>query len=804
MTSSHAPTSSTPVGGLPGWRAGLSTTLLAMALGLPLSQAEEGQAPNPTEHNEAKEGGEEGQAEARANPTRSSLTIFGSQEGVNATPGSGFYLSGEELRARNVDNINQALQRVPGVYVREEDGYGLFPNISIRGINTQRSSKVMILEDGVPMAPAPYTAPAAYYTPTVGRMAGIEVLKGSSQIRFGPHSIGGVINYISTPIPDESAGYVKMLFGENRDFRAHAHYGDTFTLGDGSRLGFLVEGYYRNSDGFQSLDSDFADARPNATTGHTNIEPNVKVMWEPNTSLYQRLQLNYGYTDRKGDISYLGLHEDDVSDNPHRRYAATRFDHIITEQHRTSLNHFIQVDDGFSIDTTAYYTNFHRNWIKLHDVYDDDPLGGDETASPTWGSRTNLSRALMDGDLMEVIRGESAGGFRVRNNNRNYYTYGIQVIPRYELTLGDTHHDIELGLRYHYDQIHRKQWHERYRQNDNGGITHRFTEERGSESNRLDEARVFAIHLQDRISWNDWTFTPGIRVEHISYKRTSYDTAQAPSNVRLGSDSESLTMVSGGLGVTYDINPEWQVYGGVHRGVTPPGSGILNDLKEESSIASELGARYQLPEHHLRVEATLFHIRFEDMLAVDNVGGGGAGGTENIGKADNTGLELAITYDPGADLTWSFNMPSFLSYTYSRARIGGDYDGRDNNEDIFRDSEKGDRVPYVPDHQISVGSGVEFARWGALAQLNYVSSQYTSGFNTSEQVDSDGVADARFGKIDSRVVVDVSAHFRAQEHITFLGGVDNVFDDESVTSRLPHGPRVAQGRFAYIGFEANF
>jgi Fe(3+) dicitrate transport protein len=126
------------------------------------------------------------------------FTVIGSEEAAFNMPGSGIYLGSEQLERFKFANINEILRQAPGVNVRDEDGYGLFPNISIRGVDTNRSGKVTLMEDGILTAPAPYSAPAAYYSPTAGRMSGIEILKGSSQVQYGPHTTGGVINYIST------------------------------------------------------------------------------------------------------------------------------------------------------------------------------------------------------------------------------------------------------------------------------------------------------------------------------------------------------------------------------------------------------------------------------------------------------------------------------------------------------------------------------------------------------------------------------------------------------------------------------
>ena len=62
------------------------------------------------------------------------VNIFESPEQVFELPGSGDYIGPEEIRKYNFNNINEILRNTTGVYSREEDGLGIFPNISIRGI----------------------------------------------------------------------------------------------------------------------------------------------------------------------------------------------------------------------------------------------------------------------------------------------------------------------------------------------------------------------------------------------------------------------------------------------------------------------------------------------------------------------------------------------------------------------------------------------------------------------------------------------------------------------------------------------
>jgi Fe(3+) dicitrate transport protein len=288
------------------------------------------------------------------------IKVIGNARAVYSIPGSAHYVDYEEIRALAYDDINRILHLVPGVYVREEDGYGLFPNISLRGVDTSRSAKVTMMEDGILSAPAPYSAPSAYYSPTSGRMHGIEVLKGTSQVRYGPHITGGVVNYLSTPIPDSRQAFLRSQYGEDDDTRLHAYYGDTVATAAG-RVGFLAEAYWRDTGGFKRIDA--APGYPGSgDTGFYTIEPMVKLAWEPDSRVYQRFEIKYGHTDKEADETYLGLSSQDFDDDPDRRYAASRFDHINTEQHRGYLRHFISPTGDLDLVTTVYYNTFRRGY----------------------------------------------------------------------------------------------------------------------------------------------------------------------------------------------------------------------------------------------------------------------------------------------------------------------------------------------------------------------------------------------------------------------------------------------------------
>ena len=175
--------------------------------------------------------------------------ILGSKFKARNRTGSAYYISPEEIRKFGYTDINRMLKAVPGVNMYEEDGFGLRPNISLRGTKAERSERISIMEDGILAAPAPYSAPAAYYFPNAARMEAVEVVKGSSQVQYGPFTTGGAINMVSTPIPNTFSGTANLSYGSKNTFKSHTHIGNMW-----KHFGFMVEYLRYQSDGFKKYE----------------------------------------------------------------------------------------------------------------------------------------------------------------------------------------------------------------------------------------------------------------------------------------------------------------------------------------------------------------------------------------------------------------------------------------------------------------------------------------------------------------------------------------------------------------------
>src|SRR5688572_4041974 len=141
----------------------------------------------------------------------SSSYLLGNAEVVERTPGAVDVIDKRTLESSRVLSSSEALRKVAGLNVRDEEGLGLRPNIGIRGLNPTRSTKVLLLEDGLPLTYAPYGDNASYYHPPVDRFESIEIVKGSGQILYGPTTVGGVVNYITPAPPIDASGFLTLV-----------------------------------------------------------------------------------------------------------------------------------------------------------------------------------------------------------------------------------------------------------------------------------------------------------------------------------------------------------------------------------------------------------------------------------------------------------------------------------------------------------------------------------------------------------------------------------------------------------------
>jgi Fe(3+) dicitrate transport protein len=755
---------------------GLALGLPALAEEQPAQPAAEPGGQGPAETQEQPEILLPAPPSAKADLAMKEVTVIGSKASVLTLGGSGAFVDTKDIQQQNYADIDRVLRRVPGVYVRGEDGYGLFPNISLRGVATGRSEKVTIMEDGILTAPAPYSAPAAYYFPSVYRMNSVEILKGSSQIKYGPHTTGGVINLRATQIPMGESYFMKTSFGNYTSVRTLANFGNTLETRFG-KVGFLVENWFDQTNGFKTIDTT-PDFRNGTDTGFTKIEPMLKLAWEPNSANYQRFDARFGYTSLDGDQTYLGLTDPQFRQDPFRRLAASRFDNITTSNIRTYVRHYVEMSRSLNLTTTVYGQTFERNWAKLNDCRSGN---GGLTSSPTLGEclENPLGNSILSGTAM--------GAWRLRNNDRSYYLYGVEPVLNYAFQAGPTSHSADIGFRYHYDQVRRFQTDENITQAANGVVTNRVDGTPGAGGSRREQTTAYAFYAQDTISIGRFSIKPGIRYEHLSQDVIDLP----PTAPRQGHANTDIW--AGGASLVYALTDQSALFGGIHRGfsVAAPEGAAYNNVKPETSIGYEIGARHQNNEKAYGGEVAFFFTRFDNLIVTNNVAASGAlsDTNRNVGAVNSYGVELKLEADPAAHFKLPWRNPVYFAGTYTNARIRSNATDADQ-ETIFSGAIKGNRVPYIPEFQWNIGSEIIYKKWSARIDAFYQSLTFATGNNSSDQFNPvAGVQDARFGRTDAFWILDVSSAYQMTKNVEIFVNAHNITGTEYIVTRQPAGPQ---------------
>ena len=697
--------------------------------------------------------------------------LLGSKFQVKNRTGSAYYVSPDELKQFGFTDPNRVLRAVPGVNIYEEDGFGNRPNISLRGTSPERSAKITLMEDGVLIAPAPYSAPAAYYFPNVGRAHAVEVLKGSSQIQYGPYTTGGAINIISGQIPKTFSGGVKANYGSFNSRNLHAKIGDSKT-----NFGYFVEYLNYGSDGFKNLDNQ-------GETGfnRNDVVAKFRVNSSPDAKLKQALEFKFQYADEVGNETYLGLTQEDFNNTPFRRYAASQKDKITTEHKQFTATHTLNFNDYFRITTTGYYNGFNRNWARLGDV----SLNGSNTSiANILNNPTNFSEQLA------IIKGEqdaSGNVLRYNNNNRAYVSKGIQT--KFDYHWGETvFHDIEVSLRYHYDEEDRFQWRDTYSIT-NGIMLLNSQGTPGSSANRIDNATAFSAHALYKLKLNNLSIVPGVRYENIELNRIDYGTNDVNrTGSNLSRRGNNVNIIIPGIGFNYKVKNNISAFGGIHKGFAPPSS--TPNQKSEESINYELGTRFNFGK--LSGELIGFYNDYTNLLGSDFAASGGESTLDqfNAGEVIAQGSEVLINYNIVKNET--FKMPLTFSYTFTDTEFLNSFA---SSAELWGNVIAGDELPYIAKHQFN--TTIAFTYKSIDVALN---GRYQGAFRTL--AGSGSIPENE--KINANFIIDASAKYNFNKNLSFTGNIINLLDETYAVSRVPSGLRPGHPFGAYAGLEFQF
>ena len=711
-------------------------------------------------------------AEQNENTVIETVRIVGSQADARAIAGSVNVITSEELEVFEYTDIHKILSNVPGVNFRPEEGFGLRPNISIRGTYADRSGKITLMEDGVLIAPAPFSASSAYYFPTTGRLAGVEVLKGPAAIANGPYTVGGAINMLSTPIPEDTQGFFNQEVGQHGSMRTHATYGSSK-----ENYGFLVEGHIWESDGFDTIQDETGD------TGFRKDDFLAKFRLNSDRGLgvYHELNFKYQWSEESSDQTYVGLSDASFKNNAHERYGMTKYDNMDNDHESMSLNYVLDAGD-FELSATVYENDFARNWFKV-DKIDNNKVYG------IGNGINNIIGAANEGNLdaVAILNGENSKAveIKLKNNNRVYESSGIDL----KLSWSSEMHYVTAGYRETEDSEDRMQWYATADwMNGKMGSLVEGAMPGYSSNNRLTSADTSAFHISDVITLGNLTVNLGYRSEEWTIVQERYvDTARSAIATDKGypktlSDSDNSLF---GFGATYDVSDNVSIYGGFHEGFTPTSGGA----DPEKADNSEIGIRYASGDTF--IDVGYFNTDYQNMFGSCTASGGASGECEigdsfNAGEAKISGLELvAETIVESSGMTF----PLRLSFTSTDAEFKNTF-----SSSFWGDVSAGMAIPDLPETQLALSAGFDTGNgWSGTATA------YSFGGTCS-------VASCEAGtKVDSYNTLDLTLNREISEKIDLYLTMTNLADNEDIVARAPkNGARAQASRITLIGARFKF
>jgi Fe(3+) dicitrate transport protein len=675
-------------------------------------------------------------------PVMPEVVVVGETENLATIPGSANVLHLRTLEISRPFTVNEAVRKLPGVNVRDEEGFGLRPNIGIRGLNPTRTTKVTLLEDGVPLAYAPYGDNASYFHPPIDRYERIELLKGAGQVLFGPQTIGGIINYIAPAPLEKLGGFVSVTGGNRNYFDGKVRLGGYSMMLDYTR---------KQGDG----------ARDNTNSQLNDLNFKAVVGLDRNHALTLRASM---FTENSL-VTYSGLTEAEFH-NLGPRYNPFKNDRFDTKRYGASTTHNLQLSENAELITNLYFSHFDRDWWRQSSTTA-DAQGG--TAGVAFRN-ARLAGRRIDPDTLNSNQGRL----------RKYTTWGVEPRLTFLHSAFGITGELQVGIKAHFENQDRKQI---------NGTTPTARTGATVEDN-LRETKAYSAFLVHRFLFSDWSVTPGLRYEKIGSSRTN----RLPGGL---GGSKDLGKWVPSLGVTWNPDNTLTIFAGVHRGFAPPRTediigftGTATDVDAEESTNWELGARLQ-PTPGDVVQVTLFRNDFNRLIAVGSIAGGATPLAQ--GEALFQGAEISGRYGLAIGLyfvgayTW---LPDAKQTTPFHQVVGGA---------IVAGSAAGNRQPYAPKHLLTAAAGYTVGGFEAQLEAVHISEQFADFANTVIPT-----ADGQRGKIGAYTIWNATLNYHLEPaHTTFFITVKNLADETYIVDRtrgiLVGSPRLVQagGKYAF-------
>lgn len=322
----------------------------------------------------------------------------GLQNSVQGFAGARTVVKRDAIAETGAATIGGVMRFIPGVQVTDNSSSGgsaISLNIGVRGLEGRYSPRTTVLLDGIPLAVAPYGQPQLSFAPlSLGNIESIDVVRGGGAVRYGPQSVGGIINFRTRDIPNQPVA------GD-----ASVRYNDFSEGGHNTQYSAFIGGQVNNDLGLALLYSgqDGSGWRQHSDEKIDDVALKFRYALTPTSEVFGKFSYFEARTDVPGGLNSA-------------QYAADPFQSQRTRDmwsgRRTGidLGYINTISDTQEFELRTYYNDSFRQSLLAN--------GFDATATS------------------------------VSNQPRNYGVFGIE--PRYtqRLFAGSFTHDVTVGMRY--------------------------------------------------------------------------------------------------------------------------------------------------------------------------------------------------------------------------------------------------------------------------------------------------------------------------------------------------------------------
>lgn len=621
----------------------------------------------------------------------------------------------EQVQPLSTEDV---LRRVPGINIKGEEETSIVANFGIRGLSAGES-KSLLLEDGVPVAPGLFIGNDRYFNTRIQRVESVEVLKGSASLRYGPSTIGGVVNYI-TKTPDDGV----QLSARAGSFNMREMTVEAGAKNQSEDAFAGVVATKASSDGFMDKGYDMSDVMVKAGLAISDK---------------QKVGVKFSYHENDANISYRGLLLADYLNG--ERYNPAPDDWYLTDRTALDLNHEVILGNNAKLNTLLYWSDITRDYWR-YDV------------------NTAASNAAGRWVYADTLTG----------NNRSFERLGIESRLSFDQQLFGYAAASEVGIRLMEEES-----------NDTRIRATRAADRSGNNDRHIiDSATSIAGYAQSRIQLtDDLAVTPGLRIESYEQKRVILT---ENNNAAKTTNTELLP----GVGLTYELSSQAQLYGGVYRAFSPAANSVALDgltdqqLDGERAVNYELGLRGTVGAANYEVSA--FHMNFANQVVTGNSDPNLS--QSNAGKTEHSGMEFLLGYDLGAGFRIDTNA-TWVPTSEFKSGVNA-----------------GNRIPYAPKVLANLALSYTGDALSVALTAHHRGEQYADPTNRID-IPANAAGGIWGGLLPAYTVYDVMAQYRLFDGFTVYGSVKNLADKQYI-SGLRQGIYVGPERSVEAGFRYRF